>query len=158
MTINQIDEALEHEAAISSPWWDYRVFYSRRVAYRLFVLALYSIFQSWNGGGIITYYLVPALEQVGINDATQQLGINFGLTATYFVFTTVGAFIVDKVNRRTLIFSGLAIIVVLQTCATITSWQYNVKPSTTTGALTILWIFMFQCVTSNSVNICRYLY
>lgn len=59
-------------------FWDYRTFFTKVVRYRFMVLILYSVFQQWNGGGIIGTFLVPALETVGIDDAPRQLGINIG--------------------------------------------------------------------------------
>lgn len=124
------------------------MFFTKKVRYRLLVLVLYSIFQQWNGGGIISQYLVPALETVGIDKSLDQLGINFGLTATYFVFTLAGSFIIDRFKRRTLIFSGLISFIILQTAATITSWQYNKHESSAAAALTVTWIFTFQFFSS----------
>lgn len=40
VVISQIDESLEHEKAMSSAWWDYRPFFTKRVGYRLLVLIL----------------------------------------------------------------------------------------------------------------------
>ncbi|GAB7352019.1 hypothetical protein MBLNU459_g2535t1 [Dothideomycetes sp. NU459] len=148
VVISQIDESIENEKQITTAWWDYRVFFTRAVAYRLLVLVLYSVFQQWNGGSIISYYLVPALELVGVTDSMSQLGVNLGLTATYLVFTTCGAYIVDRFRRRTLIFAGLISIILLQTAATITSWQYSVNKSKASAAMTILWMFLFQTCSS----------
>lgn len=55
--------------------WDFRVFFTRRVGYRTAVLAAYSLFQQWNGGGIISYYMSPALETIGITAPLSQTGI-----------------------------------------------------------------------------------
>jgi len=62
----QIEESIENDRGGYRASWDYRVFFTKRARYRLLVLVLYSIFQQWNGGGIIGQYLVPALETVGI--------------------------------------------------------------------------------------------
>ncbi|WES02051.1 hypothetical protein PX690_21535 [Bacillus velezensis] len=63
---NQIEESLQNERQSNHAWWDYRVlFHGRPAQYRVLVLILYSIFQQWNGGGIIGQYLVPALDTVG---------------------------------------------------------------------------------------------
>lgn len=59
VVVSQIEESLENERAGFSKFWDYRVFFTRVVLFRLLVLVLYSVFQQWNGGGIITFYLVP---------------------------------------------------------------------------------------------------
>jgi DMSO/TMAO reductase YedYZ heme-binding membrane subunit len=83
-------------------------------------------------------YLVPALETIGVDGAKQQLGIQLGLTATYFVFTLCGSYLVDKVTRRFLIFSGLISFILVQTAATITSWQYDTKGTKGAAYLTLL--------------------
>lgn len=121
--IAQIEDSLEQDRVVNRQWWNFLVFFTKPVRYRLLILVLYSVFQQWNGGGIITTYLVPALETVGITDKTSVAGINFGLTGIYCVFTVAGAFLVDIVNRRTMIFAGLISFIVLQTAATITGWR-----------------------------------
>ncbi|KAF2464660.1 putative MFS sugar transporter protein [Lindgomyces ingoldianus] len=140
----QIEESLETSRTGFRQSWNFAVFFTKVVRYRLLVLILYSCFQSWNGGGIVSYYLTPALETVGVTKAIDQLGISLGLTAVYFVFTAVGAWFVDMFKRRTLIFAGLVAVIAMQTAATITSWQYSETGSKATSALTIMWMFMFQ--------------
>lgn len=81
--VGQIKNSLVHETSGFRQYWDYRVFFTKPVRYRLMVLTIYSIFQQWNGGGIISFYLVPALETIGITGSMDQIGINLGLTATY---------------------------------------------------------------------------
>ncbi|KAK6610386.1 sugar transporter [Botrytis cinerea] len=146
---NQIEESLQNERQSNHAWWDYRVlFHGRPAQYRVLVLILYSIFQQWNGGGIIGQYLVPALDTVGITGTIEQLGMNFGLNATYLVFTVCGSFIVDRFRRRTLIFSGLISFILLQTAATITSWQYTLTESKVNAGLVVTWLFLFQTCSS----------
>ncbi|KAL3427952.1 sugar transporter [Phlyctema vagabunda] len=148
IVVQQMEESLENDKTGHRASWDYAVFFKRKNLYRLMVLVLYSIFQQWNGGGIIGQYLVPALETIGMTKSQDQLGINFGLNATYLVFTLCGAFLVDKVKRRTLIFAGLISFVILQTAATITSWQYNKHESAASAGLTIFWMYSFQTCSS----------
>jgi MFS family permease len=74
--------------------------------------------------------------------------MNFGSNATYLVFTVCGSFIVDRFNRRTLIFAGLISFIILQTAATITSWQFNLHATKVDAGLTVLWIFLFQFCSS----------
>jgi MFS family permease len=121
--IVQIEDSLEQDRVVNRQWWNFLVFFTKPVRYRLLILVLYSVFQQWNGGGIITTYLVPALETVGITNPTDIAGINFGLTGVYCVFTVAGAFLVDIVSRRNLIFAGLISFIILQTAATITGWR-----------------------------------
>ncbi|OBT75461.1 hypothetical protein VF21_04889 [Pseudogymnoascus sp. 05NY08] len=156
--IVQIEDSLEQDRVVNRQWWNFLVFFTKPVRYRLLILVLYSVFQQWNGGGIITTYLVPALKTVGITNATDIAGVNFGLTGVYCVFTVAGSFLVDMVNRRTLIFAGLISFIVLQIAATITGWRYPVDPTTAAAALTLLWIFSFQICSATLIATMHNLY
>lgn len=102
--------------------------------------------------------MVPSLQQLNIDGPKQQLGINIGTTAVYFVFTAVGSLIVDKFRRRTLIFVGLISMVVFQTATTITSWQYDLHANTAVAALTLLWIFLYQTFSATFIATMHNLY
>ncbi|KAL4921900.1 general substrate transporter [Aspergillus aurantiobrunneus] len=158
IVVSQMEASIENDRAGHEKFWDYSVFLTRTVRYRLMVLVLYSIFQQWNGGSIITYYMVPALQTIGIEGEMQQLGIQLGTTATYFVFTAVGAVIIDHFRRRTMIFTGLATMILFQTTTTITSWQYDVNGSKAAAGLTILWIYLYQTFSAMFVATMHNLY
>ncbi|ESZ95792.1 putative MFS sugar transporter protein [Sclerotinia borealis F-4128] len=123
---DQIEESLQNERQNNRSYWDYR----------------------WNGDGIIGQYLVPALDTVRTTGTTEQLGMNFGLNATYLVFTVCGSLIIYKFRRRTLIFAGLISFILLQTAATITSWRYQVTESKVDAGLVVTWLFLFQTCSS----------
>ena len=123
--IRQIEDSLESDRILNRQWWNWTVFVTKAARYRFLILILYAIFQQWNGGGIITYYLSPMLDQIGITSPRDQLGWNLGLTLVYWLFTLIGATFIDKFRRRTLIFTSLILFAILQTAATLTSWQYK---------------------------------
>ncbi|KAJ5793663.1 Major facilitator superfamily domain general substrate transporter [Penicillium paradoxum] len=156
--VRQIEESLEADKSGYRAAWDYRAFFTKTARFRLFILVLYSFFQQWNGGGIITYYLVPSLQQLNIDDSKQQLGINIGTTGVYFVFTAVGSLLVDKLNRRTLIFVGLISMIIFQVATTITAWQYSLHATSAVAALTLLWIFLYQTFSATFVATMHNLY
>lgn len=159
LVMTQIEESLEQSNTGVRAAWDYRVFFTRKVIYRTIVLLVYSIFQQWNGGGIIGQYLSPALDTIGITASLDQLGINLGLTAVYFVFTAFGSYLIDIFRRRTLIFAGLISIILAQTAVTITSWQFEVTGgSRATAILTVLWIFTFQVASASFIATMHNLY
>ncbi|KAL3455305.1 general substrate transporter [Aspergillus heterothallicus] len=158
IVVSQMEASIENDRAGHQKFWDYSVFLKKTVHYRLLVLALYSVFQQWNGGGIITYYMVPALETIGVKDSLSQLGISLGTTAVYFVFTAVGAVIIDRFRRRTMIFVGLASMILFQTTTTITSWQYDVTGNKAAAALTILWIYLYQTFSATFIATMHNLY
>lgn len=62
IAVAQMEESLENDRAGYKSFWDYRVFLTKTVRFRLLVLTLYSIFQQWNGGSIITYYVSANLS------------------------------------------------------------------------------------------------
>ncbi|KAK7730502.1 hypothetical protein SLS63_005747 [Diaporthe eres] len=140
LIMQQMEESIESSRTGKWAAYDYRVFFTKAVGYRTGVLILYSIFQQWNGGAIISYYLSPALDTIGITAAVDQLGINLGSTMVYFVFEFVGAFLVD-------IFP-----------ATITSWQYSLHESHATAVLTVVWIFIYQVCSASLIATMHNLY
>lgn len=164
IVFRQIEESLENAAAETHgsktlrSAYDFRVFFTRRVAFRTMIIVIYSCFQSWNGGGIIGTYLSPALETVGITAALSQTGISLGTTATYLVFTAVGAYLIDIMRRRTLIFAGLIACIITQTAVTITSWQYTKNESKAAASLTVFWVFLFQSLSAMFIATMHNLY
>lgn len=61
----QIEESLESTRAGIRASYDFRVFFTKAVWYRTLVLAVYSVFQQWNGGGIIGYELSRSHHHLG---------------------------------------------------------------------------------------------
>lgn len=45
----------------------------------MLIIIVVSLGTNWVGNGIISYYLDPILEELGITSVTQQLGIQIGL-------------------------------------------------------------------------------
>jgi hypothetical protein len=67
---------------------------------RLGVLVAISFGQNWIGNGIISYYLSPILNTVGITNAAQIAGINGGLQIWNLCLALVGATMVERLGRR----------------------------------------------------------
>ncbi|TPX07914.1 uncharacterized protein E0L32_010369 [Thyridium curvatum] len=158
LMIAQIEESLETSRAGVLASYDFRPFFTRAAGYRTMLIIIYSCFQQWNGGGVIGYYLSPALDTVGIHDSLDQLGIQLGEVAVYFIFTFVGAWLIDRMRRRTLIFSGLISFVLCQTAATITSWQYSLHKSKATAVLTVVWFYIYQVCSASLIATMHNLY
>jgi len=83
--VQQIEDSLVDTTNRSV--YDWRGFFKAGARSRVGVLVLYSVFQSWNGGGIIGQYLSPALGTIGIKSSMQKNAISFGEILTYLVFT-----------------------------------------------------------------------
>jgi hypothetical protein len=57
IVVTQIEESLQNSGSEFKAVWDFRIFFTKIARYRLLCLTLYSFFQQWNGGSIITYYV-----------------------------------------------------------------------------------------------------
>lgn len=158
LMVAQIQESLETSRAGILSSYDFRPFFTKAAGYRTMLIIIYSCFQQWNGGGVIGYYLSPALDTVGITKSLDQLGIQLGEVAVYFIFTFVGAYLIDKMRRRTLIFSGLISFILCQTAATITSWQYSVHHTKATAVLTVVWFYIYQTCSASLIATMHNLY
>lgn len=69
---------------------------------RLLVLVTMATGTNWIGNGIISYYLAPVLELVGITDPAQVAGINGGLQVWNLFLAYAGSLNAESVGRRPL--------------------------------------------------------
>jgi hypothetical protein len=69
---------------------------------RLLVLITMATGTNWVGNGIITYYLTPVLNLIGITDAVQISGINGGLAVWNFFLSYAGSLNAERLGRRKL--------------------------------------------------------
>lgn len=106
--------------------WDYRTFWnSRSGKRRLWIIFLYSVFQQWNGTGLLGTYLPAVLSLVGITNAHAQLGINVGQSALSCVANLGGSTFVDRVRRRTLLMGSLGLYITFFVLMTLFSGLFN---------------------------------
>jgi MFS family permease len=140
--ITQIRESLD---LIQGKPWDFSPLYkTKKDRYRLFIIFLYSIFQQWNGSNLFSYYLPAVLSLVGITESHQQLGFNLGQSLAGWLATLVGASYFDRIRRRTLLISAMAIFVFFLTLMAICSSRFEVTKSKGLGYLIIVWVYLFD--------------
>lgn len=143
LEMNQINQSLE---LIHSKPWDFSPLYRRSSGrYRLFIIVLYSFFQQCNGLGLLGYYLPGVLKLAGINNPQQQLGINVGMTVGAWISTIIGATLADRMRRRVLLMSGLAVFILfLGLVAAMGSLYANNISQNSTGVAMTVFVFAFQ--------------
>lgn len=91
-------------------------------------------------------YLPAILTLVGITNTQQQLGINIGLSVCGFVFGLAGAMIVDRVKRRSLLISTMAVFVFFLSVMAVTGGLFaNGISRSAVGIVSIAFIFLFNC-------------
>ncbi len=107
-------------------WWEYRVLFNSPAArYRVFCLSIVSVFTQLCGNGVTSYFMPAFLATAGITDPITVLNINLGTSFAGLFFSVGGAFMVERVGRRKLLFYALCAISVMWVIITICTGVYN---------------------------------
>jgi hypothetical protein len=94
---------------------------------------------------MLAFYLPGILTLVGITNTQQQLGINLGLTVASYLSTVVGAMIVDRVARRFLLITTMAVFTAFLCLLSLTGGLFaNGIAQSAVGIVTIVLIYLFQ--------------
>ncbi|KAF7554208.1 hypothetical protein G7Z17_g3047 [Cylindrodendrum hubeiense] len=101
----------------------------------------------WCGNGLVSYYLVPVLNNIGITNGETQNIIN-GILQIFNYFTAIAAaFFVDKIGRRVLFMIstvGMALSFVIWTAISARNEQQNYENSGLgIGIVAMIFIFFF---------------
>ena len=112
--------------------------------YRLFLIFLYSIFQQWNGSNLFSYYLTAILTLVGINGKHQLLGFGLGQSLAGWFATLAGASVFDRLRRRTLLMTAMAMFVFFLVLIAGCSAAFAKHETKAVGYLIIVWIYLFD--------------
>lgn len=87
--------ASEEEFAKTASYAD--MLRTRGNRHRLFISVSLGIFSQWNGIGLVSYYLVPILESIGITSVSNQTMISGFIQLWKLIFAVAAAFSVDRV-------------------------------------------------------------
>lgn len=139
----EICETIEREAKVASgsSWGEF--FRTKGNRHRFLICVLVGIMIQWAGNGIVSYYLAPILESVGIEEPVQQSGINLGLQIWNAVMATAGAFASDRFGRRPLWLISAAGMLVSFSVVTALSAVYAETRDRATGTAVIPMLFIF---------------
>jgi len=99
---SEICEAIEQEREIASSTGFMSFFESRGNRHRLLICILVGFMIQWAGNGIVSYYLAPILESVGITSSVSQASINLGLQIWNALLAAAGALAAERYGRRPL--------------------------------------------------------
>lgn len=96
------------------------------------------------GNGVVQYFLVPVLKQVGITKPAETTGINGGLSIWNTICAIVGATLVERVGRRSLILFGFCGMLLSFVIVTGISGAYATHREQSIGLALVPFIFLFS--------------
>ncbi|ORY78255.1 lactose permease [Protomyces lactucae-debilis] len=139
--------------------WDYReLFAGSNARWRLTCMLIVSLFGQLSGNGLVGYYLVPVLEQSGLKDAKEQLGINLGNQMASAIAAVTGARIVDKAGRRRTLIIVCFLMAGCFACITACTAVFAKDASNGASIASIFFIFVFSIVYSFGLTPLQALY
>lgn len=95
-------EAISHERSVARNTGFLSFFETRGNRHRLLICVLVGFMIQWAGNGIVSYYLAPILESVGVTSAVSQAAINVGLQVWNALLAAAGAVAAERYGRRPL--------------------------------------------------------
>ncbi|CAI7677344.1 unnamed protein product [Penicillium manginii] len=137
----QICNTIHAENATPSHWSSF--FASKGEFHRLGICVLVGLMQEWAGNGIISYYLAPILNSVGISRASDQAAVNTGLQVWNLILSSAGAVASEKYGRRFMWLLGTAIMLLFLSGTTIVSGMFMEMNINAAGLAMVPMLFLF---------------
>ncbi|KAL4882122.1 general substrate transporter [Aspergillus karnatakaensis] len=144
--MEEIAQALEDEKSQQTASY-LHFFRTRANRHRLLICVSLGFIIQWCGNGLVSYYLVPVLNNIGITDPEIQNIINGVLQIFNYLTAIVAACFVDRVGRRSLFListAGVTISFVVWTAISAVNDQQNQQnKGLGIGVVVIIFIFFF---------------
>ena len=110
---------------------------------RLIITIGIALATQWVGNGVITFYLAPVLQTVGITSAFKQQSINGSLQVYNWVLASCAALLAEKAGRRRLFLASTSTMLVFMSLVTICAATYSTTRSVAAGYAVIVFLFLF---------------
>lgn len=133
--------ALEKEFAKKVKWAE--LFATPGNRKRSLICFIQGFFSQWSGNGLVSYYLVPVLETIGITSSSEQAGLNGGLQIWNFIVALWAAFNIDRFGRRPMVITSTAAMLVIFIIWTVLSALYNEHGYAGAGKGVVTMIFFY---------------
>ncbi|TVY35415.1 Lactose permease [Lachnellula occidentalis] len=112
----------------------------------------------WNGQGVISYYFSPILSSIGIVTTSAQTGINGGMQIWNFLCSLAGAFLVDRLGRRTLWLVSFVGMMAANVPLTVASAVYAEHGSKAAASTVVVLLFLYNAAFNLACNPLLYCY
>ena len=143
LEMREITANIELDRAAPTAGWSafFKTAGNRR---RFFVIILIGTATQWIGNGIVSYFLVAILKQVGITQSSQTAGINGGISIWSWFVAMTGASLSNKFGRRSLFLTSLVGALISFIMITALSGSYATTGNSATGVAMIPFLFLFN--------------
>jgi len=141
-TFEEMKNAIETEKAQGRTNW-IALFNSKGMRRRSFTMMGLALAGQWSGNGLVTYYLSPVLNTIGLTDRVQQLAINLSLSVWNFICGYVSGFQAERFGRKAIMLTMTILMFFFLVAVTICSARYNITHSNVAGDFVVLFIFLF---------------
>ncbi|KGO64626.1 Major facilitator superfamily domain, general substrate transporter [Penicillium italicum] len=138
----QICKSINAESDKSCRRWS-TFFATRSNMHRLSICVLLGFMQEWSGNGVVSYYLAPILESVGIYNASHQAAINISLQVWNLGFAVCGAMAADRYGRRKLWLIATLLMFIYLSAATTMSGLFQELHVLEAGIAVVPMLFLF---------------
>jgi fucose permease len=155
--IAEIRKALEIENNSRQRGWA-ELFQTKGMRHRALVAAALGIFVQYSGNNLISQYLVPILEKIGIEDSHTQVRYNVGSEAWGFVMALLMAAITPRYPRRRMYLLCASCLLCVYTAWTIAQARNRITGSEGTGYAVLVMIFLYKPAYNIAYNALTYVY
>lgn len=143
LELEEIQAGVEMESLAKSGTWT-SFFHSAGNRRRFFVIIMIGTATQWIGNGLVSYFLVPILKQIGITQPAQTTGINGGIAIWSWWAAMLGASLSDKFGRRSLFLMSLLGCLASFVFITALSGSFATTGNSATGISMIPFLFLFN--------------
>ncbi|KAJ3574673.1 hypothetical protein NP233_g1591 [Leucocoprinus birnbaumii] len=151
----QIEQTLELEKETSKVGW-MDMLSQKGMRRRLLIGAFLGLVTQWSGNGLISYFLAPILDNVGIHDNRTKNLINLANTCWGFINATAFALTVSRFKRRTMYLLCTCSLLAIFTGWTICSARYALTKNQDSSRAVIAFIFLYSPAYNLAYNALSY--
>ncbi|KAI9574377.1 general substrate transporter [Boletus coccyginus] len=148
----QIEETLEAELRISH-MSQRAVFSMPGMRKRVIIASFLGLFISWSGVGLISYFLSPILDSIGIHDNRTKNIINLAKHSWSLVNCTFSALIAPRYPRRRIYLASAISLFVVFTAWTIASAEYSFTHNKVSAQAVLVQVFNLIFLYSPAYNL-----
>jgi len=153
----EIKHALEIENESRRRGWA-ELFQTAGMRRRSLIGAALGLFVQFSGNNLISQYLVPILEKIGIKDSHTQVRYNVGTQAWGFLIGIVMAAITPRFPRRRMYLLCASCLVCVYTSWTIAQARNRITGSAASGYAVLVFIFLYSPAYCLGYNALTYVY